>query len=163
MVTTQQTVTSCPGGGEGGGGGGGGGSEKTLPYAATTSTVEEVEAQEVEVEVDEVKMEAEEHLAREYVQEFVLDHLDPADVKREVSAWFFLLDEYGNADGNISDNIRYYYVDIFYFISFFREIVTAIVIMPGFWFDYNLKGEVVRGVCVIGDFVRSAVNRRVWE
>ncbi|XP_068988169.1 transcription factor MafB isoform X2 [Bombus flavifrons] len=29
-------------------------------------------------------MEAEEHLAREYVQEFVLDHLDPADVKREV-------------------------------------------------------------------------------
>lgn len=89
MVTTQQTVTSCPGGGEGGGGGGGGGSggsnEKTFPYAATTGTVEEVEAQEVEVEVDEVKMEAEEHLAREYVQEFVLDHLDPADVKREVS------------------------------------------------------------------------------
>ncbi|XP_043277497.1 uncharacterized protein [Venturia canescens] len=29
-------------------------------------------------------MEAEDHLAREYVQEFVLDHLDPADVKREV-------------------------------------------------------------------------------
>ncbi|EFN89772.1 Transcription factor MafA [Harpegnathos saltator] len=28
-------------------------------------------------------MEAEDHLAREYVQEFVLDHLDPADVKRE--------------------------------------------------------------------------------
>ncbi|XP_063982922.1 uncharacterized protein LOC135165499 isoform X2 [Diachasmimorpha longicaudata] len=26
----------------------------------------------------------EDHLAREYVQEFVLDHLDPADVKREV-------------------------------------------------------------------------------
>ena len=80
VVTTQQTVTSCPGGdGGGGGGGGGGGSEKTVPYAATTGPVEEVE-----VEVDEVKMEAEEHLAREYVQEFVLDHLDPA-VKREVS------------------------------------------------------------------------------
>lgn len=92
MVTTQQTVTNCRGGGEddgggggGGGCGGGGGSQKTHPYAAATDTVEEVEAQEVEVEVDEVKMEAEDHLAREYVQEFVLDHLDPADVKREVS------------------------------------------------------------------------------
>lgn len=94
MVTTQQTVTTCPGGGEGGGGagGGGGGSEKTVPYAATTGPVEEVEAQEVEVEVDEVKMEAEEHLAREYVQEFVLDHLDPADVKREVSRRFLPLE-----------------------------------------------------------------------
>ncbi|XP_001601967.2 transcription factor MafB isoform X2 [Nasonia vitripennis] len=38
------------------------------------------------VAVDEVKMEAEEHLAREYVQEFVLDHLDPGDVKREAAA-----------------------------------------------------------------------------
>ncbi|XP_058801280.1 transcription factor MafB-like [Phymastichus coffea] len=37
--------------------------------------------------VDEVvKMEAEEHLAREYVQDFVLDHLDPGDVKREAAA-----------------------------------------------------------------------------
>lgn len=96
VVTTQQTtVTSCPGGGGGGGdgggggggsggGGGGGGSDggrdqETLPYAGATDTVEEVE-----VKVDEVKMEAEDHLAREYVQEFVLDHLDPADVKREV-------------------------------------------------------------------------------
>lgn len=86
-------MTSCPGGGGGGdgGGGGGGGSsgggsdgggdQETLPYAGATDTVEEVE-----VEVDEVKMEAEDHLAREYVQEFVLDHLDPADVKREVRA-----------------------------------------------------------------------------
>lgn len=90
MVTTQQTtVTSCPGGGGGGdgGGGGGGGSsggggdQETLTYATATDAVEEVE-----VEVDEVKMEAEDHLAREYVQEFVLDHLDPADVKREVRA-----------------------------------------------------------------------------
>lgn len=74
------------GGGGGGGGGDGGGSDdggnqETLPYAGATDTVEEVE-----VEVDEVKMEAEDHLAREYVQEFVLDHLDPADVKREVRA-----------------------------------------------------------------------------
>lgn len=36
--------------------------------------------------VDELKMEPEEHLAREYVQEFVLDHLDPGDVKREAAA-----------------------------------------------------------------------------
>lgn len=81
VVTTQQTVTTGyrggdeggGGGGDGGGGVGGSGSEKTFPYAAATDTVEEVEAQEVEVEVDEVKMEAEDHLAREYVQEFVLD------------------------------------------------------------------------------------------
>lgn len=89
-MTTQQTkVTSCPGVGGGGGsgssgGGGGGGSdgdgEETLTYATAVHAVEEVE-----VEVDEVKMEAEDHLAREYVQEFVLDHLDAADVKREVS------------------------------------------------------------------------------
>lgn len=78
-------MTSCPGV-VGGGGGGGGGSDgdgdgqETLTYATATDAVEEVE-----VEVDEVKMEAEDHLAREYVQEFVLDHLDPADVKREVS------------------------------------------------------------------------------
>lgn len=39
--------------------------------------------------VDEIKMEVpEDHLAREYVQEFVLDHLDPADVKREVISGF---------------------------------------------------------------------------
>lgn len=57
---------------------------KPLPYAPTASAVEAVVAQEIQVEVDEVKMEAEDHLAREYVQEFVLDHLDPADVKREV-------------------------------------------------------------------------------
>lgn len=91
VVRTQQTtVTSCPGGGGGGGGGGaggggggggGGGDQETLTYATAVNAVEEVE-----VEVDEVKMEAEDHLAREYVQEFVLDHLDPADVKREVSA-----------------------------------------------------------------------------
>jgi len=90
VITTQQTtgcVTSClggGGGGDGGGGGGGGGDgggQETLTYATATNAVEEVE-----VEVDEVKMEAEDHLAREYVQEFVLDHLDPADVKREVRA-----------------------------------------------------------------------------
>lgn len=63
------------------GGNDGGGGQETHPYAAATDAVEEVE-----VEVDEVKMEAEDHLAREYVQEFVLDHLDPADVKREVRA-----------------------------------------------------------------------------
>lgn len=85
VATQQTTVTNCPGGGGGGGGsgdgsgGGGGDGQETLTYA--TDTVEEAE-----VEVDEIKMEAEDHLAREYVQEFVLDHLDPADVKREVSA-----------------------------------------------------------------------------
>lgn len=86
MVAIQETtVTNCSSGGGGGGGGsgdgGGGDGQETLTYA--TDTVEEV------VEVDEVKMEAEDHLAREYVQEFVLDHLDPADVKREVSAKMF--------------------------------------------------------------------------
>lgn len=93
MVSTQQTiVTRCSGGGgsgggdgggggsDGDGGGSGGGGQETLAYATASDAVEEVE-----VEVDEVKMEAEDHLAREYVQEFVLDHLDPADVKREVS------------------------------------------------------------------------------
>lgn len=62
-----------------------------VPYAAvgTAASVEAaVNAQEVEIEVDEVKMEAEDHLAREYVQEFVLDHLETADVKREVSLIF---------------------------------------------------------------------------
>lgn len=87
VATQQTTVTNCPGGGGGGGdgsGGGGGGDgdgQQTLTYATATDTVEEAE-----VEVDEIKMEAEDHLAREYVQEFVLDHLDPADVKREVNA-----------------------------------------------------------------------------
>ena len=77
MVTTHQTqVSSCPGGGDRVGRGRQG--EESLPYAAVAEATEEVE-------VDEVKMEAEDHLAREYVQEFVLDHLDPADVKREVS------------------------------------------------------------------------------
>lgn len=98
MVSTQQTtVTSCSGAGGGGGsggggsgGGGGGGKQETLTYATATDAVEEVE-----VEVDEVKMEAEDHLAREYVQEFVLDHLDPADVKREVSPIY----------KNVSENI----------------------------------------------------------
>jgi len=79
-------VTSCPGASGGGDAGGGGGSgsdgdgQETLTYATAT----EYAVEEAEVEVDEVKMEAEDHLAREYVQEFVLDHLDPADVKREV-------------------------------------------------------------------------------
>lgn len=88
VATQQTTVTNCSsssgGGGDCSGGDGsssGGDSQETLTYATTTDTVEEVE-----VEVDEVKMEAEDHLAREYVQEFVLDHLDPADVKREVGA-----------------------------------------------------------------------------
>lgn len=84
-------MSSCPGGGGGGGGGGGRRGEESVPYAAVADAVEEVEHQ--EVEVDEVKMEAEDHLAREYVQEFVLDHLDPADVKREVStAYPYLLE-----------------------------------------------------------------------
>lgn len=52
---------------------------------ADTGRVASLEASEDEIVVEEVKMEAEDHLAREYVQEFVLDHLDPADVKREVS------------------------------------------------------------------------------
>lgn len=81
VATQQTTVTNCPGGGGGSGGGGDGDGQETLTYATATDTVEEAE-----VEVDEIKMEAEDHLAREYVQEFVLDHLDPADVKREVSA-----------------------------------------------------------------------------
>lgn len=51
-------------------------------YAA----VAEVAAAVVPAVVDELKMEPEEHLAREYVQEFVLDHLDPGDVKREAAA-----------------------------------------------------------------------------
>lgn len=80
ITTTLETATSC----QGGAGGIAVVTEETLTYAAATDAVEKVEAQEVEIEVDEVKMEAEDHLAREYVQEFVLDHLDPADVKREV-------------------------------------------------------------------------------
>ena len=63
--------------------------EDTRQSNATDAIAASVEAavdvQKVEIEVDEVKMEAEDHLAREYVREFVLDHLDPADVKREVS------------------------------------------------------------------------------
>jgi len=80
-------VTSCPGAGGGGdsGGGGGGGSDGDGQETLTYATATEYAVEEAEVEVDEVKMEAEDHLAREYVQEFVLDHLDPADVKREVS------------------------------------------------------------------------------
>lgn len=61
------------------------GPSEPVPYVTTAaSTIETTAAEQVTLEVDEVKMEAEDHLAREYVQEFVLDHLDPADVKREV-------------------------------------------------------------------------------
>lgn len=84
MITTHQKQNpSCPGGDGSGGEGGGCRGEKLLPYAPVANVIKEVVHQ--EAEVDEVKMEAEDHLAREYVQEFVLDHLDPADVKREVN------------------------------------------------------------------------------
>lgn len=101
-TTHQTSPDGCPGEGSGGiqiageaaggvGGGGGGrtavnhrsgNGEPPLTYVASVHETPENGA------VDEVKMEAEEHLAREYVQEFVLDHLDPDDVKREVSQDF---------------------------------------------------------------------------
>ena len=93
-------MPSCPGGGGGGGGSGGGGGgrrgEESVPYAAAEADAVE------EVEVDEVKMEAEDHLAREYVQEFVLDHLDPADVKREVSTAYPYLSEDVKSELNLN-------------------------------------------------------------
>lgn len=97
--TPQTRVPSCVEAAEESSGGGGGEEdvllnvsdnkvnpgEKPVPYVTTAaSAVETTAVEQVTVEVDEVKMEEEDHLAREYVQEFVLDHLDPADVKREV-------------------------------------------------------------------------------
>lgn len=83
----EQSSPGCPGGGGGGGGGGKGGSKKSPPQLPYVAAAAEAAA---EVEVDEIKMEEEEHLAREYVQEFVLDHLDPAEVKKEVGFEKFL-------------------------------------------------------------------------
>lgn len=66
--------------------------EVALGEIITTTYVSEavgnVEDEPAEVTVDEIKMEVEDHLAREYVEGFVLDHLDPNDVKREVSIIF---------------------------------------------------------------------------
>lgn len=88
MITTHQALNpSCQGGGGSRREGGGCRGIKSLPYVAVANASKEVVNQ--EAAVDEVKMEAEDHLAREYVQEFVLDHLDPADVKREVKIFSF--------------------------------------------------------------------------
>lgn len=84
MLKTREKVIDCSGAADDGGECRKNYIRRPLPYAPTATAVEAVVGQEVQVQVDEVKMEAEDHLAREYVQEFVLDHLDPADVKREV-------------------------------------------------------------------------------